>query len=59
MVKAGKCRRKSRKETSMRYSRYDDRDLDWETRFRQACRGREGFAWGAFAIGLIVGAVIF
>jgi hypothetical protein len=43
----------------MSYYRYDDRDLDWETRFRRACRGREGFAWGAFLIGLVLGALIF
>lgn len=43
----------------MSYYRYDDRDLDWETRFRRACRGREGFAWGAFLIGFILGGVIF
>ena len=43
----------------MSYYRYEDRDLDWETRFRRACRDREGFAWGAFLIGLVVGAIIF
>ncbi|MFN0024440.1 MAG: hypothetical protein ACKVS5_11140 [Parvularculaceae bacterium] len=47
----------------MSYSRYDaryeDRDLDWETRFRRACRGREGFAWGACLIGFVLGAIIF
>lgn len=47
----------------MSYYRYgddrDDRELDWETRFRRACRGREGFAWGAFLIGLFLGAIIF
>ena len=47
----------------MSYYRYDDeplrRDEDWETRFRRACRGREGFAWGAFLIGLVLGAIIF
>lgn len=43
----------------MSYYRYDDQDYDWETRFRRACRGREGFAWGAFLIGLVVGAIIF
>ncbi len=43
----------------MSYSRYDDRDLDWEARFRRACRGREGFAWGACLIGFVLGAIIF
>lgn len=43
----------------MSYYRYDDRADDLETRFRRACRGREGFAWGAFLIGLVVGAIIF
>ncbi len=43
----------------MSYYRYEDRDADWETRFRRASRSREGFAWGAFLIGLVVGAIIF
>lgn len=46
-------------ENEMSYYRYDDRDLDWETRFRRACRSREGFAWGAFLIGFILGGIIF
>ena len=46
-------------ENAMSYYRYDDRDLDWETRFRRACRGRSGFAWGAFLIGFILGGIIF
>ena len=47
------------RENQMRYDRYDDRDIDWEARFRRACRGREGFAWGAFLIGFILGGIIF
>jgi len=43
----------------MSYYRYDDREDDWEARFRRACRGREGFAWGAFLIGFILGGIIF
>lgn len=48
----------------MSYYRYDDNDQNWRdqdfgTRFRRACRSREGFAWGAFLIGLVVGAIIF
>ena len=41
------------------YSRYDDADAYWDARLRRAVRGRDGFAWGAFAIGLILGAIIF
>ena len=48
-----------RQEQDMSYYRYDDRDLDWETRFARACRGRTGFAWGAFFVGFFLGAVIF
>jgi hypothetical protein len=43
----------------MSYYRYDERNLDWETRFARACRGRAGFAWGAFFIGFILGGIIF
>ncbi len=43
----------------MRYSRYDDPEIYWERRFRDACKGREGFAWGAFLVGFILGAIIF
>lgn len=47
----------------MSYYRYDDRDYspdyDWETGFRRACSRSHGFAWGAFLIGLVVGAIIF
>lgn len=43
----------------MSYYRYDTRDDDFETRFRRAVRGREGFAWGAFLIGFILGGIIF
>ncbi|MCA8887391.1 MAG: hypothetical protein KDA46_01070 [Parvularculaceae bacterium] len=46
-------------ERQMSYYRYENRDEDWDTRFRRACRGREGFAWGAFLIGLVLGAIIF
>lgn len=40
----------------MSYSRYDD-DY-WENRLRQISKSREGFAWGAFFIGLIVGGIL-
>ncbi|MEL7486293.1 MAG: hypothetical protein AAGJ87_03635 [Pseudomonadota bacterium] len=43
----------------MRYSRYDDQDAYWDRRLRNAMRGREGFAWGAFFVGFILGAIIF
>ncbi len=47
----------------MSYSRYDDaereRDRDWERRFARSLRGREGFAWGAFFVGFVLGAIIF
>lgn len=48
-----------RQEKRMSYYRYDTRDDDFETRFRRAVRGREGFAWGAFLIGFILGGIIF
>lgn len=38
---------------------YDDTERDWESRFRRACRSREGFAWGAFLIGFVLGGIIF
>ncbi len=39
---------------------YDtDRDTYWDYRVRRAFRGREGFAWGAFLIGFILGGIIF
>jgi hypothetical protein len=41
------------------YSHYEDRDLYWERRLGRALRGREGFAWGAFLIGFILGGIIF
>ena len=40
-----------------RSSRYSDRY--WEDRLKHAVRGREGFAWGAFFIGFILGGIIF
>ncbi|MEQ1931930.1 MAG: hypothetical protein ABL957_15560 [Parvularculaceae bacterium] len=43
----------------MSYSHYDDRDLYWEARLSRALRGKEGFAWGAFLIGFILGGIIF
>ncbi|HNR76710.1 MAG TPA: hypothetical protein PKM48_06245 [Parvularculaceae bacterium] len=43
----------------MSYYRYGDRDEDWEARFARACRAREGFAWGAFLIGFVIGGIIF
>lgn len=43
----------------MSYYRYEDRDDDWETRFRRACRAHQGFAWGAFLIGFVIGGIIF
>lgn len=46
-------------EKDMSYSHYDDRDLYWERRLSRALRGREGFAWGAFLIGFILGGIIF
>jgi hypothetical protein len=40
--------------------RYDYSDPDaWDYRLRRSLRGREGFAWGAFFIGFILGGVIF
>lgn len=42
----------------MSYSRYDRED-DWDYRIRRALRGREGFAWGAFILGFILGGIIF
>ncbi len=48
----------------MRYSRYYDDDGSardnayWDRRLRNAVRGRDGFAWGAFFIGLIIGGII-
>ncbi|MGE0408987.1 MAG: hypothetical protein AB7P23_06970 [Amphiplicatus sp.] len=53
------AKRETQERQEMSYYRYDDRDLDLETRFRRACRGRAGFAWGAFLIGFILGGVIF
>lgn len=53
------ARRGRRQENEMSYYRYEDRDDDFETRFRRAVRGREGFAWGAFLIGFILGGIIF
>ena len=47
------------KEKDMSYSHYDDRDLYWEARLSRALRGKEGFAWGAFLIGFILGGIIF
>ena len=41
----------------MSYSRYDD--CRWEHRLDRAVRGRAGFAWGAFFLGFILGAIIF
>ena len=42
----------------MSYSRYRDDDY-WDARLRRAVRSREGFAWGAFFIGFILGGIIF
>jgi len=41
------------------YYRYDDRDDDFAARFGRSCRSRDGFAWGALLIGLLIGAIIF
>jgi hypothetical protein len=54
-----RCQRAKNQEREMSYYRYEYDDLDWESRFRRACRGREGFAWGAFLIGFILGGIIF
>jgi len=55
----------------MSYSRYDTaspyedrnrgsyRDAEWERRLRRTMRSREGFAWGAFLIGFVLGGIIF
>jgi hypothetical protein len=43
----------------MGYYRYADRDEDFGSRFRDACKGKRGFAWGAFVVGLLVGVIIF
>jgi hypothetical protein len=43
----------------MSYFRYDDPERDWEARFARALRGREGFAWGAFLLGFLIGGIIF
>ncbi len=40
-------------------ARYREQDDYWEHRIRQAIRGRDGFSWGVFFFGLIVGAIIF
>ena len=42
-------------------SRYEQnaRDDFWDREWRRTTRSRDGFAWGAFAIGLIIGVVIF
>ena len=43
---------------NMSYSRYRDDDY-WDARLRRVMRSREGFAWGAFFIGFILGGIIF
>ena len=40
-------------------SRYRYEDRDWDHRINYALRGRAGFAWGAFFIGVILGGIIF
>lgn len=35
---------------------YDD---DWDRRWARMSRAREGFAWGAFFLGILAGAIIF
>lgn len=57
-----------KEERQMTTSRYgDDRfsardrayDDYWERRWARVMRSRDGFAWGAFFIGVIAGAIIF
>ncbi|MEM9169248.1 MAG: hypothetical protein AAGC56_06300 [Pseudomonadota bacterium] len=43
----------------MRYARYDDLERDWDRRMNGMVRTRSGFAWGAFFVGFLVGAIIF
>ena len=43
----------------MGYSRHSYDDDYFDRRLRNAVRGREGFAWGAFFIGFILGGIIF
>ncbi|WP_425409039.1 hypothetical protein [Hyphococcus sp.] len=40
-------------------SRYRSDYRYWEDRLDRTLRGRSGFAWGAFFIGVIIGGVIF
>jgi hypothetical protein len=40
-------------------STYDTERDYWDYRLRRSLRGREGFAWGAFLIGFILGGIIF
>lgn len=42
----------------MSYSRYRD-DQNWDAKLARVARSREGFAWGAFFIGFILGGIIF
>jgi hypothetical protein len=43
----------------MSYYRYDDPDRAWDLRLHRALGGREGFAWGAFFLGFILGGIVF
>ena len=38
-------------------SRYDD--YYWDARIERALRGRSGFAWGTFLVGIIIGGMLF
>ncbi|MEO1014330.1 MAG: hypothetical protein AAFX08_03995 [Pseudomonadota bacterium] len=42
-----------------RYDRYERaRDDYWERRWARVMRSRQGFAWGAFFLGFLAGAII-
>jgi len=61
-AKGGADKKKGQKQP-MSYSRYDDiaygRRNDWGRRLDRSLERGRGFAWGAFVIGLILGAIIF
>lgn len=39
--------------------RYRYEDSYWEDRIERAVRGRSGFAWGTFLVGMIIGGMLF
>lgn len=43
----------------MSHSHYRTDNAYWDDRLRRVVRSREGFAWGAFFIGFIIGGIVF